>query len=147
MEVYFHIADYVVMGLFLLISLGIGIYYGLIRKQKTTEEYLLGNRQMQLLPVALSMMVTYQSAISVIGVPAEVYLYNTMFLYIYVGLAVASLIQYFMIVPLMYPLRLTSAYEVRKTTTTSSIYMYIFQLENSMMIQCTSCKKYYSTTT
>ena len=113
MEAYFHSADNVVMGLFLLISLGIGIYYGLIRKQKTTEEYLLGNRQMQLLPVALSMMITYQSAISVIGGTAEVYLYNTMYMYIYVGLAVASLIQYFMIVPLMHPLRLTSAYEVR----------------------------------
>ena len=109
------------MGLFLLISLGIGIYYGLIRKQKTTEEYLLGNRQMQLLPVALSMMITYQSAISVIGGTAEIYLYNTMYMYIYVGLAVASLIQYFMIVPLMHPLRLTSAYEVRNVQIQLSI--------------------------
>ena len=112
MELHFHIADYIVMGGFLLISLGIGIYYGIIRKQRTTEEYLLGNRQMQLLPVALSMLVTYQSAISVIGVPAEVYLFDSMFWYIYVGIAIATVVQYGLIVPLVYPLRLTSAYEV-----------------------------------
>ena len=112
MVLQFHIADYLVMGVFLLISLGIGVYYGLIQKQRTTEEYLLGNRQMQLFPVALSILVTYQSAISVIGVPAEVYLYDTMFLHIYLGIAVATVIQYFMIVPLVYPLRLTSTYEV-----------------------------------
>ena len=112
MELYFHIADYIVMGGFLLISLAIGVYYGVIRKQKTTEEYLLGNRQMQLLPVALSMLVTYQSAISMIGVPAEMYLYNTMFYYIYVGIALSTALQYCLIAPLIYPLRLTSAYEV-----------------------------------
>ena len=113
MDLHFHIVDYVIMAAFLLISLGIGVYYGLVQKQKTTEEYLFGNRQMSLLPVALSMLVTYQSAISVIGIPAEIYIYNTMVMYTLVGIAVANLIQYSMIVPLMYPLRLTSAYEVR----------------------------------
>ena len=112
MGLHFHIADYIVMGGFLLISLAIGVYYGVIRKQRTTEEYLLGNRQMQLFPVALSMLVTYQSAISVIGVPAEMYLYGTMFYYIYLGIALSTGIQYFLITPLVYPLRLTSAYEV-----------------------------------
>ena len=112
MEVYFHIADYVLMGAFLLVSLGIGAYYGLVQKQNTTEEYLFGNRQMSLLPVALSMLVTYQSAISVVGLPAEIYMYNTMLLWANIGISIANMVQYFMIVPLMYPLRLTSAYEV-----------------------------------
>ena len=112
MELNFHVADYVVMGAFLLISLAIGIYYGIIQKQRTTEEYLFGNRQMSLVPVAVSMLVTYQSAISVVGIPAEIYIYNTMMLYSFIGIAFANLIQYWMIVPLMYPLRLTSPYEV-----------------------------------
>ena len=100
------------MGAFLLVSLGIGAYYGLVQKQNTTEEYLFGNRQMSLLPVALSMLVTYQSAISVVGLPAEIYMYNTMLLWANIGISIANMVQYFMIVPLMYPLRLTSAYEV-----------------------------------
>ena len=112
MEVAFHVVDYVIVGVFLLISLAIGVYYGVIRKQRTTEEYLFGNRQMSLVPVALSLLVTYNSGVSVVGVPAEMYLYDTMFFYSFIGIALANLIQYGIIVPLMYPLRLTSPYEV-----------------------------------
>ena len=112
MELRFHVADYLVMGAMLLVSLGIGLYFGLLKKQRTPEEYLLGNREMSLLPVALSMIVTYQSAISVIGAPTELYLYHTMSLYGFIGYTVCNLVQYAMIVPLVYPLRLSSAYEV-----------------------------------
>ena len=112
MEVKFHVADYVIMAVFLFISLAIGVYYGVIKKQRTTEEYLFGNRQMSLVPVAVSLLVTYQSAGSVIGIPAEMYLYNTMIMYSFIGILIADMIQYWMIVPLMYPLRLTSPYEV-----------------------------------
>lgn len=108
----FHIADYIVMVLFLIISSAIGIYHGFFKKQTTTEEYLLGNRQMHLLPVALSLLVTYQSAISVLGIPVEVYLYNVMIIYLYFAVCIAIFLQAAMIVPLLYPLRLTSTYEV-----------------------------------
>ena len=111
MELRLHTADYAVMGGFLVISLGIGVYYGLFKKQRTTEEYLMGNRQMQILPVALSMLVTYQSAISVIGIPAEFYLYHSMSCYVWLGIIAVIVVQCYMIVPLMYPLHLTSAYE------------------------------------
>ena len=111
MELRLHTADYAVMGGFLVVSLGIGVYYGLFKKQRTTEEYLMGNRQMQILPVALSMLVTYQSAISVIGIPAEFYLYQTMFCYVWLGIIGSIVVQCYMIVPLMFPLHLTSAYE------------------------------------
>ena len=86
MEIKFHVADYVIMGAFLFISLSIGVYYGVIQKQRTTEEYLFGNRQMSLVPVAVSMLVTYQSAASVIGIPAEIYMYNTMMIYSFIGI-------------------------------------------------------------
>lgn len=111
MELRLHTADYAVMGGFLVISLGIGVYYGLCKKQRTTEEYLMGNRQMQILPVALSMLVTYQSAISVIGIPAEIYLYHSMQCYVWMGITAMIVVQCYVIVPLIYPLHLTSAYE------------------------------------
>ena len=111
MELRLHTADYAVMGGFLVISLGIGVYYGLFKKQRTTEEYLMGNRQMQILPVALSMLVTYQSAISVIGIPAEIYLYHSMQCYVWMGITAMIVVQCYVIVPLIYPLHLTSAYE------------------------------------
>ena len=116
MEVKFHVADYVILTVFLFISLAIGVYYGIIKKQLTTEEYLFGNRQMSLVPVAVSLLVTYYSAGSVIGIPAEIYLYNTMIIYAFIGISLSVMIQYWLIAPLMYPLRLTSPYEVRMSS-------------------------------
>ncbi|XP_053375931.1 sodium-coupled monocarboxylate transporter 1-like [Mercenaria mercenaria] len=107
----FHTADYIVMAIFVAISSAIGIYYGFYKKQRTTEEYILGNRQIHFVPVALSLAVTFQSAVSIIGSPSEIYLYNTMVAYTFLGLSIAYLIQAFFIVPLVHPLRLTSAYE------------------------------------
>jgi Na+/proline symporter len=100
------------MLFFLAISSAIGIYYGFFKKQRTTEEYILGNRQIHLVPVALSLAVTFQSAVSIIGLPSEVYLYNIMVFYITFGISLANFVQAFVIVPLIHPLRLTSAYEV-----------------------------------
>ena len=110
---FFHIVDYVVLVLFVLISMAIGVYYGLFKKQKTTEEYLLGNRNMHMLPVALSLLVTFQAATSVMGIPTEIYMYDTMVAYFFIAIMLASFIQAMFIVPLLYPLKLTSAYEVR----------------------------------
>ncbi|XP_052271599.1 sodium-coupled monocarboxylate transporter 1-like [Dreissena polymorpha] len=107
----FHVLDYVAMGLFFLVCTGIGVYYGCYKKQKTTEEYLLGGRRMHLIPVAISLLVTYQSAISVLGVPLETYVYNTMSYYMWVAIMIANAIQGFLIVPLVYPLGISSSYE------------------------------------
>ncbi|CAH1790194.1 unnamed protein product [Owenia fusiformis] len=108
----FGAADYVVFVLVLLISASIGIVYAFIGgKQKTTQEYLLANRQMQVLPVALSLLASFMSAITLLGTPSEVYTYGTQ--YMIIGLS------YFLVIPgaahiyipIFYNLGLTSAYE------------------------------------
>lgn len=49
-------ADYLVFAGMLVVSLGIGLYYGCIgSKQKTTSEFLLGGRSMGVFPVAMSL--------------------------------------------------------------------------------------------
>ena len=109
----FHVLDYVIMILFIVVSSLIGLYYGFVKKQRTTEEYILGNRQMHPIPIALSLAVTFQSAVSILGAPSEIYLYNTMkTFYGLITLPTIYLIQAFIIVPLVHPLRLTSAFEV-----------------------------------
>ncbi|XP_052767859.1 sodium-coupled monocarboxylate transporter 1-like [Mya arenaria] len=108
----FHVVVYIIMVLFLVISTTIGLYFGFYKKQRTTEEYLLGGRKMNLLPVALSLVVTFQSAISVLGVPMEHYIYDTMTNYMFVAIMIANAIQALVLVPLLYPLRLTSTYEL-----------------------------------
>ena len=69
----FHIADYSVFGVTIIVSLGIGLYYALSGgKQRTTSEYLVGNRRMMIIPVAISLMVSFESSIMMLGTPAEV---------------------------------------------------------------------------
>ena len=67
----FSVVDYVVFSVMLLISALIGIWYGCGPggKQKTTAEYLLGDRQMKNWPVAISLLVSYLSAITILGLP------------------------------------------------------------------------------
>lgn len=62
------VVDYVIFSISILISLGIGIYHAVTGgKQRTTSEFFVGDRKMSVLPVALSMMVTFESSILMIG--------------------------------------------------------------------------------
>ena len=107
-----HWADYVVISIFLTICMGIGIYFG---RRKTTdiEGYLLGNRQLRMIPVALSLFVTFSSAISLMGIPAEIYVYDTMVFHaLCIGMPVSQFVASVTVVPLTFPLKLISSYEV-----------------------------------
>ena len=63
----FGVVDYVVFSLVLVVSAAIGIYHGCRRRQGTVQDFLLGNRQMKILPVSLSMLATFMSAVTVLG--------------------------------------------------------------------------------
>ena len=63
----FGVVDYVVFSLVLVVSAAIGIYHGCRRRQGTVQDFLLGNRQMQLLPAALSVIATAVSAVTMLG--------------------------------------------------------------------------------
>ena len=69
----FGIVDYVVfVGLFM-VSMAIGIYFGIKgRKKESTEQYLMGGRQMSLIPVSVSIIVSVISSNTFLGPPAEV---------------------------------------------------------------------------
>jgi hypothetical protein len=59
--------DYVVLVGLLCSSLGIGVYYALCSKQKSTADYLVGGRSMPLVPTAISLLASYISAILILG--------------------------------------------------------------------------------
>ncbi|XP_025095164.1 sodium-coupled monocarboxylate transporter 1-like [Pomacea canaliculata] len=109
---YLHWLDYVVMAALMIVSLGIGIFFAVYRGgQRTKVEYLLGNRQMSMIPVCLSMFITYQSAIALLGVPADVFNTGTMYLFLGCGVALSYIVSLFTAVPLLYPLKITSVNE------------------------------------
>ncbi|KAK7090456.1 hypothetical protein V1264_010250 [Littorina saxatilis] len=108
----FHIADYAVFGVTILISISIGIYYAFAGdRQRTTAEYLVGGRAMKFLPVAISLMVSFESSIMMLGLPAEAYVYGIQWWISTVGFLVSQVASVFIVVPLLHPLKITSAYE------------------------------------
>lgn len=109
----FHWFDYVVFCAVLVASCAIGLFYAFTGgKQKTQQEFLMANRQMKTLPVAISILVSFNSAIVILGAPAEVYLYGTQYWMYSFGIALACVLASVLFVPLLYPLKLTSSYEV-----------------------------------
>lgn len=120
----FAIWDWVLFGAMLGISALIGVFYALKSRfgvnQNTTGEFLMGGRKLQLLPVSISILVSFMSAITILGAPAEMYTAGTMYFLYTLGLILACLTSACLFVPLFYPLKLTSSFEVRKIFTSYS---------------------------
>ena len=105
--------DFVIFSLTLAVSLGIGIYYACAGGgQKTTKDYLLGGRKLKTIPVAVSMVMSYISAILVLGNPAEIYTWGGQGMLVVIGSSIGIELATFLFVPLLFPLRLTSSFEV-----------------------------------
>ncbi|ODM97731.1 Sodium-dependent multivitamin transporter [Orchesella cincta] len=71
-------------------------------------------RDMPIIPTSLSLLATYMSPILVLGYAGEIYSYGTLMVETIFGAIVFVPIAALIFMPTMYPLRLTSAYEVKK---------------------------------
>ena len=67
---------------------------------------------MSVLPVAFSLMVTFMSAITLLGNPAEIYLYNTMFWWLCIAFFIAMIFSAVVFIPFFYNLGVMSTFEV-----------------------------------
>ena len=82
-------ADYIVLAVALLISASIGIYY---RRQTNANDYLLAGGTMSPLPVAFSLMASFMSAITLLGVTNENFAYGTQFIVINISYAIGKVL-------------------------------------------------------
>ncbi|CAF5156311.1 unnamed protein product [Rotaria magnacalcarata] len=74
--------DYGVLALLLSFSMVIGIYQGcFLSKQLTTNEFLIADGRMKILPTAMSLLASLMSAAALLGIPLEIYSYGTMYVY------------------------------------------------------------------
>jgi sodium-dependent multivitamin transporter 6 len=64
---YLTVFDYAVVAGTLLFSLLIGVFYAVRGKKSNNEELLAGGRNMGAIPVAASILVSYLSAITILG--------------------------------------------------------------------------------
>lgn len=111
----FYLADYVIFGITIAASIGIGIFHAFAGGgQKTTSEFHMGNRKMAIIPVAISLLVSFESSIMMLGTPAETYVFGIQNIMSNCGWFFANLLAIKIMVPLIHPLKITSAYEVRE---------------------------------
>ncbi|XP_076270720.1 sodium-coupled monocarboxylate transporter 1-like isoform X2 [Rhynchophorus ferrugineus] len=103
--------DYVVFLIMLLMCLVIGFYFGCVRKSVNSQDYLVGGRTMSTFPVAMSLIASYISGISLLGIPTEVYVYGIQFAYILGGFLLMAIVMSYVYLPVFHGLRLTSTYE------------------------------------
>lgn len=109
---YFTPIDFVIFALLLLASMAIGLYYALFGgRQKTTQEFLLADRSMSCLPLSLSLMASFQSAVAIVGTPAEIYTNGTQYWFIGCAYILGLLIPAHIFIPVFYRLHLTSVYQ------------------------------------
>ncbi|XP_074904904.1 sodium-dependent multivitamin transporter isoform X2 [Buteo buteo] len=130
----FTVIDYSIFVLLLVLSSAIGLFYALSGdRQRTVQEFLLANRNMGFLPVALSLLATFQSAVAILGVPAEIYRFGTEYWFLGCSYFLGLLIPAHVFIPVFYRLRITSTYEYlelrfNKTVRVFGTITFIFQM-------------------
>uniref|UniRef100_A0A8B9JPI5 Sodium-dependent multivitamin transporter n=1 Tax=Astyanax mexicanus TaxID=7994 RepID=A0A8B9JPI5_ASTMX len=137
-QMHFTTVDYVIFALLLVASTGIGLFYAFSGgRQKTTQEFLLADRSMSCLPVSLSLLATFQSAVAILGAPSEIYTHGTQYWFLGCSYFLGLLIPAHIFIPVFYRLRLSSAYQYlelrfNKTVRICGTVTFIFQ----MVISC-----------
>ncbi|XP_065340300.1 sodium-coupled monocarboxylate transporter 2-like [Cloeon dipterum] len=110
---YFSIIDYAVFGGMLMFSAAIGVYFAFFakRKQNTTNEYLMGSKSLGIFPISMSLIASYISGISLLGIPAEMYSFGSQYWIVIISEALVSLTMAVAFIPVFYGLNITSSYE------------------------------------
>uniref|UniRef100_A0A8D2ZHR1 Sodium-dependent multivitamin transporter n=1 Tax=Scophthalmus maximus TaxID=52904 RepID=A0A8D2ZHR1_SCOMX len=133
-QMHFTTVDYVIFALLLVASTGIGLFHAFSGgRQRTTQEFLMADRSMSCLPVSLSLLATFQSAVAILGAPSEVYTFGTQYWFLGCSYFLGLLIPAHVFIPVFYRLQLSSAYEYlelrfNKTVRICGTVTFIFQM-------------------
>ncbi|KAI5635411.1 sodium:solute symporter family domain-containing protein [Phthorimaea operculella] len=111
----FKIVDYCLFVILCLLSSAGGLWYSIqgAKKSKVADikDYLLGNRELSIVPVTLSLIATYLSGVTILGTPTEVFNYGIQLWLIIVAVIICCAIIILVYLPVFYTLHLSSSYE------------------------------------
>ena len=107
-----HWVDIVLFIFTLAVSLFLGSYHTLRRKKNTTEQYLIGGREVKVLPASISLMVSHLSAVTLLGNSMESYFYGITFSIYLLTHLFSVIFVAFVVAPMLQPLKITTAQEV-----------------------------------
>ena len=74
----FNAGNYAVFAAMLFVSAAIGVFFWW-KGQKNTDEILMASKSMSTFPMTMSLVASFMSAITLLGVPAEIYTAGTQF--------------------------------------------------------------------
>ncbi|PSN38120.1 hypothetical protein C0J52_14407 [Blattella germanica] len=118
----FNWLDYCMFISMLAISTAIGIYFGCFgSRQRTKAEYLLGNKNMKIFPIAMSITASHVSGITLLGGPSEMYTYGTQYWVMLLAAGLVCVVVSTAFLPVFYKLQLTSTYEYLQLRFSSSV--------------------------
>ncbi|XP_022084929.1 sodium-dependent multivitamin transporter-like isoform X2 [Acanthaster planci] len=104
--------DYVIFSAMLAVSACTGLYHACAGEgQKSTSKFLMADRSMMSLPVAISVIASYLSAITILGVPSEVFVYGIQYWMVCWSFFIAIPVSALVFIPVFHGLGLTSAYD------------------------------------
>ncbi|KAF9811943.1 hypothetical protein SFRURICE_021300 [Spodoptera frugiperda] len=111
----FGVGDYVVFGVLCAVSCAGGLWYSAIgskaKKVVDVKDYLLGGRALSTFPVAMSLIASYVSGVTILGTPAEIYNYGTQYWLVVIGVTLSCIAVVTIYLPVFCTLRLSSSYE------------------------------------
>ncbi|CAD1479882.1 unnamed protein product [Heterotrigona itama] len=106
--------DCAVFAGMLAVSAIIGVYQAYKSRKNEDEavrEYLVGGQNMSIFPITMSLIASYISGITILGLPAEMYVYGTQFWSVVIADSFVSLTMILVYLPVFYGLGITSSYE------------------------------------
>ncbi|XP_055857001.1 sodium-coupled monocarboxylate transporter 1 [Episyrphus balteatus] len=118
--------DYMVFVIMLLSCVFIGVYFALKmrheRKKRKNDSnkdaedsYLVGGRNMKTFPIAMSLISSFISGITLLGTPTEIYLYGIQYIYVVGALLLMGVAMYYVFLPVFHDLKLISTYQYLET--------------------------------
>ncbi|GFG39318.1 hypothetical protein Cfor_02243 [Coptotermes formosanus] len=120
--IFFGWLDYGMFGSMFVISTIIGIYFGCFgTRQRTKNEYLLGNKKMSIFPIAMSLTASHISGITLLGAPSEIYTFGTQYWMMCLAACIVCAVVAVAYLPVFYTLQLTSTYEYLELRFDSSV--------------------------
>lgn len=111
----FSVWDYLVFVGLLVASSLIGVFFAWRgRKNPSSDQFFTGNRKLGLFPVTMSLVASFMSTNTLLGVPAEVYQVGTQFIMQNVSICIAIFVTAEIFMPVFHDLEITSINEYLK---------------------------------
>jgi len=108
-EAHFRWLDYIMLGGYLLLMVGIGLYFS--RRGKSTDDFFLGGRRIPWWVAGISIRATQISSIGFMTIPAKIFATNMVYFWGIIGTPLSCLLVIHFYLPFYRRLKVTTAYE------------------------------------